>query len=282
MTTLAFSNIAWSFANRLEVYDVLKSHGFTGLEIAPGLFFSGEDDPFVPSEGGARERLREIEAAGLTLVSMQSLLFGVEGAELFGPAEAAERLTHGLTRAIELAGRFGIPNLVFGSPRQRVIPPGLAHEEVIARARSVLLPLADLAAARGTVLAMEPNPPEYGTNFMANFPDALAMVKALDHPAITLNFDVGALHMTNAFDAVGAYIAEAGPLISHLHFSAPFLGPAPASPDEAAAILRSLAAIGYGRSVSVEMKAVTPNEIEAVALAADRLSKGAGLSEQIP
>ena len=94
------SNIAWSGEERLEAYAILAEAGITGLEIAPGLFFHAAADPFVPDQASAGEALREAADAGLALVSMQSLLFGVTGAGLFdgaGPRAAFER---GMIRAI--------------------------------------------------------------------------------------------------------------------------------------------------------------------------------------
>lgn len=271
MKTLAVSNIAWSYRNRLDAYAILHEHGFGGLEIAPGLLFAEEANPFTPSAAGVSARLAELDRAGLRLVSMQSLLFGVDGAEVFGPPAAVERLNDGLTQAILLAGRLGIPNLVFGSPRQRIVPPGVGLDDQIERMRAVLRPLGDLAAANGTVLAMEPNPAEYGTNFMTDFPSTLDMVQAVAHPAVTLNFDLGALHMTGALDKIDAYVAASAPHLSHVHLSAPFLGPAPASVEEAASVLESLAGIGYAGAVSIEMKAVADDELGAVATAVARL-----------
>ena len=271
MTTLAVSNIAWSYRNRLDAYAILRDHGFGGLEIAPGLLFAEEATPFAPSSAGVSARLAELEKAGLRLVSMQSLLFGVEGAEVFGPPASVDRLKAGLTQAILLAGRLGIPNLVFGSPRQRVVPPGWNLDDQIERMRAVFHPLGDLAAANGTVIAMEPNPAEYGTNFMTDIPSTLDMVKAIAHPAVTLNFDLGALHMTNALDKIDTYIAASAPHLSHVHISAPFLGPAPTSVEEAAVVFESLAGIGYAGAISIEMKAVIDDELVAVASAATRL-----------
>jgi sugar phosphate isomerase/epimerase len=278
MTALAVSNIAWSYANRLRAYDVLKEHDIDGLEIAPGLLFAEEADPFEPSPAGLNARLRELETAGLRLVSMQSLLFGVEGAELFGQPDAVDRLVHGLKRAIKLAGRTGIPNLVFGSPRQRITPPGMTAAEIADHARNILRRLGDLAAANRTVLALEPNPAEYGTNFMTNYADTLEMVKVVDHPNITLNFDVGALHMTSSFPSVAAYLREARTHISHVHLSAPFLGPAPASAEETAEVLAGLADIGFDRAASIEMKADSTDEIAALSRSVQTLRAGIDLA----
>ena len=122
---LAVSNIAWLAEERLEAYAILAEAGVTGLEIAPGIFFHAAHDPFVPDNASAREALREAADAGLSVVSMQSLLFGVTGAGLFDGAEARAVFEAGMHRAIALAGRFGIPNLVFGSPAQRRVPDGM-------------------------------------------------------------------------------------------------------------------------------------------------------------
>lgn len=261
----AASNIAWSYAERLDAYALLRDHGFTGLEIAPGLLFADEADPMLPSTAGLRARRAEIEKFGLTLVSMQSLLFGVDGASLFGEPEEVERLVLGLDRAIALAGALGIGNLVFGSPKQRIIPPGMSDELVLARAIEVFHALGDRALSHGTRLALEPNAPTYGTNFMTDMRQTLDVVRAVDHPAITLNFDIGALHMTSDFAAVSRLAEAARTHISHVHISAPQLAPAPASTTEAQTVLDALSAVGFDEAVSVEIKAVPDDGLAALA-----------------
>lgn len=270
---LAASNIAWSFAQRHAAYGILTAAGFGGLEIAPGLLFADEPDPVAPGDGAVRARLAELDAAGLKLVSMQALLFGVAGAALFGSPEEVARLVDGLHRAIRLAGRLGIPNLVFGSPRQRVIPDGMAPAEVAARVADVFGPLGDLAQASGTVLALEPNPAPYGTNFMTTFEETLAVVDRLDHPGITLNFDTGALHMTGAHARTAACLTAGRHRISHVHVSSAFLDPAPASVGEVLPLMAGLAAIGYDRAVSIEMKAVADDGTGALGVAVGRLAE---------
>jgi hypothetical protein len=47
---LAISNIAWSPEDTDAVYEVLSEIGVGGLEIAPGVLFAAEPDPFDPSE----------------------------------------------------------------------------------------------------------------------------------------------------------------------------------------------------------------------------------------
>jgi len=161
---LAVSNIAWTPTDRLCAYELLAEFGFSGLEIAPGLFFHDADDPFNPTEEVITRALDEIHGAGLSLVSMQSLLFGVEGAALFESVESRSRFETGIERAINLAGRVGIPNLVFGSPNQRVVPKDMSMENAWSEATMLFRRMGDKAHSANTLLAIESTPAAYGTN----------------------------------------------------------------------------------------------------------------------
>lgn len=187
---LSVSNIAWAPRDRLAAYDVIARAGIVGLEIAPGLFFASAEDPFVPDATCADAAMREIASLGLSLVSMQSLLFGVEGAALFGDSVASAMFERGMTRAINLAGQFGIPNLVFGSPAQRRIPDDMSEEDAWGRAAETFCRLGDLAAAEGTRIAIEANPASYGTNFLTTLDEAEAFVAYVGHSAVTLILDL--------------------------------------------------------------------------------------------
>lgn len=269
----AASNIAWPSDKRLQAYAALADNGFEGLEIAPGLFFFESQDPFVPSEREHQRAMAEIANAGLSLVSMQSLLYGVEGAALFEDDAALQRLEAGMANAIRLAGRLEIPNLVFGSPKQRIIPAGMSSEKAIERAVSVFSRIGDIAQSEGTKVAIEANPAVYGTNFLTDGEQALAFVREVGHPAVRLVLDIGAMHINDVFVQTPKLIAEAGDLLSHVHFSEPQLTPAPADAAAASTVLGALDAARYDRAVSIEMKAVPDTPVEAMAAAVGRLDQ---------
>jgi sugar phosphate isomerase/epimerase len=254
------SNIAWNHDERMEAYSLLHSAGFTELEIAPGIFFEGEADVFMPSDRRVELALAEVEAAGLHLTSMQALLFGVEGAALFGTPRERERFDAAMQRAIRLAGRLGIPNLVFGSPRQRAIPIGMTLSEAADIAVQCFQSLGDLAETLGTRILIEPNPAGYGTNFLNRQADVEAFLDGVSHPAICGIIDTGAMAMNGeGFDDIAVNLAR----ISHVHCSAPQLAPSPASAGEAQTVLAGLLGLGYTATVSIEMKR-TANGIDDV------------------
>ena len=248
------SNIAWKPEERLAAYGIMQTAGITGLEIAPGLFFNNARDPFEPDDVTAAAALAEIEAYGLSFVSMQSLLFGVSGASLFGDAAARAAFERGMSRAIELAARFGIPNLVFGSPVQRRIPGTMKYDEALTQAVEVFRCLGERAATAGTVISIEPNPAAYGTNFMTTLDEAVSFVAKVAHPAVTIILDLGAMHMNSEFQTVSRRINSLIPTLSHVHVSEPWLAPAPSDAALLAPVLAKLRSCNYARAVSIEMK----------------------------
>jgi sugar phosphate isomerase/epimerase len=274
----AMSNIAWLPAERLEAYRILAEARLTGLEIAPGLFCHAAEDPFNPDEAVLREALEEVADAGLTLVSMQSLLFGVEGAALFAGPEACTAFERGMLRAITLAGRIGIPNCVFGSPAQRRVPETMAMAEAMDEAAAVFRRLGDAASAAGTRITIEANPAAYGTNFCTTLEEAEAFVALIDHPAIALILDLGAMHMNGSYDTVPARLSALVPRLNHVHVSEPHLAPAPADAAALAPVLRRLRAAGYAKAVSIEIKRPEAGLAE-VRRAATRLTKARQAAE---
>lgn len=270
MLTLAVSNLAWSPDQTERAYALLAEHRVRGLEVAPGLLFPEEPDSFEPTKAAVVHALARVDSFGLELVSMQSLLFGIKGAELFGGVVQRETFVRGVERTIRLASRLGIPNLVLGSPKCRVIPPDLDRETAWKQAREALLPVADLAAEHACVLAIEPNPSDYGTNFITSISEAVDFCDFVDHPAMTLNFDVGAAFLTGeaggdreaSYEPLARSYHEAEGHVSHIHLSTPHLMPVNAHSIELVPVLRALRGSGTKRYVSIEMRGEPPHQID--------------------
>ena len=250
----AMSNIAWLPEERSRAYGLLAEAGVSGLEIAPALFFYTTDDPFEPDESVARTAMAEIADAGLSLVSMQSLLFGVSGAALFEGTEARAALEAAMLRAIKLAGRFGIPNLVFGSPKQRRVPAGVPAAQALEEAAGVFRRLGDAAHREGTKIAIEPSPEVYGTNFLNTLEAATDFVSRVDHSSIALILDLGAMLMNGPSDTVLKVDPRIVASLNHVHVSEPNLAPAPAEAEALAPVLRMLDAQGFDKAISIEMR----------------------------
>jgi len=282
MSGFAMSNIAWRPQDRAGAYALMREAGLTGLEIAPPLLFADSADPFRPTPAALSAAVAEVERAGLRLVSMQSLLFGVEGAALFGPPDARARFRDGLARAIVLAGRLSIPHLVLGAPRQRVIPAGMDLDLAERIAIDALRGLGDLALRHGARIGIEPNPGSWGANFLTDARAAAALARRADHPGLCMTLDIGCVRANGEAARFAEILRQTGDVVGHVHLSEPGLAPAPADAARAARMLRTLGAAGCGAWISVEMRAASPDPLGAVALALGRLAQARRIAGGAP
>lgn len=239
---LSISNIAWGKEQDEAVYRMMREHGFSGLEIAPTRIF--EDNPYdrLVEAGLWSRQLGERE--GLCISSMQSIWFG-RGEKLFGSRQEREALLDYTKRAIDFAAAVHCGNLVFGCPRNRVVPEGGSS----APAAGFFRELGEYAYERHTVLAVEANPPIYQTNYINTTAQALELVSEVDSKGFMVNLDVGTM-LENGETA--CLLRGKTRYISHIHISEPGLRAVEqrALHEELAAVLRGEDYQGF---VSVEM-----------------------------
>ena len=230
----AVSNIAWPFAERLQAYQLLIEHDVAGLEIAPGMLFADAEDAFNPPAALIRQRLLEVADVGLTPVSMQSLLFRVKDAALFGNMDQRQAYVAALGRAIRLAATLDIPHLVLGSPRERAIPDGMPDTEAEQIAVDMLAQIAELAQVQGCSIGLEPNPAIYGTNFATHTDHAARLVRKIAHPGLCLTLDIGNLQINGEMHDLEQIVARNADIIGHVHLSEPELALTPRNAKVAA------------------------------------------------
>jgi sugar phosphate isomerase/epimerase len=111
---------------------------------------------------------------------------------------------------------------VFGSPKNRD-RTGLIDEEALACAVPFFRKLGDIAGEHGVVVCLEPNPASYGANFMTSSFETAHVVRAVDHSAIRMQFDTGALTING--ESAEAVLKDCAHLIGHVHASEPNLVP---------------------------------------------------------
>ena len=241
---LAASNIGWTAEQDAQVLRWMAEHGFFGLEIAPTRLF-----PVRPYEDLARAAAcaAALRAEyGLGVCSMQSIWYG-RTARIAESAESRRQLLDYTGEAIRFADALGCRNLVFGCPRNRAI----RSPDEAPIVEDFLWRCAEAARPFGVVIALEPNPPLYHTNYLNTTAQALELLKRLDHPALKLNLDLGTVaENAETLD----WIDEDGVWIHHVHISEPLLVPLRERPEHRE-LMRRLKALGYTGCVSVEMKA---------------------------
>jgi len=260
---LAMSAIAWEPPDDDAAAAILREHGFTGVELAPTKIFPQPDAATDAEVAACR---RAWEGRGLQIVAMQALLFGRPELTIFG--EARERTLSYLSGVARLGGQLGAGALVFGSPRNRArgsLPAAEAWRSAVQFFRE----LGTAAAAAGTCVCIEPNPPRYGADFVTTSEEALRLVEEVASPGFGLHLDAACALL--AGEDFPSRLRASARALRHVHLSEPELAPVRAGGTlDLPAISTALRDIGYSGWVSVEMK---PAALDAVRTAA-QLSAG--------
>jgi len=246
---LAVSNIAWDPAEERAVAEALRDLEVRFVEIAPTKVF---DDPTDVSDDALRAYLDFWAGHGVRVAAFQSMLFGRPELSIFGDPALTALTVDRLGSFIDLAGRMGAGRLVFGSPRNRRRPEGAADDEVFDRAVEVFGALGRRAHDAGVIFCIEPNPPQYGCDFVTTASEGAHLVRAVDSPGFGLHLDVAG--MTLAGDVPAEEIRANADLLAHYHVSAPELGAIEETAIDHTAAFRALREIDYPHHVSIEMR----------------------------
>ncbi|WP_312430860.1 sugar phosphate isomerase/epimerase family protein [Achromobacter sp.] len=199
--------------------DLLTSHGIDAIDIAPGKYFPD----FAKAADRDIQKVKEWWAArNIEITGMQALLFGTKGLNVFGSSETRVRLLAHLRDVCRIGGRLGAPRVVFGSPKNRD-REGLSDAQVWDIAVPFFRDVGDIAHSFGVTVCLEPNPKSYGANFMTTAEETSAVVRAVDHSAIRMQFDTGALTING--EQPDRVLDECAALIGHVHASEPGLVP---------------------------------------------------------
>jgi sugar phosphate isomerase/epimerase len=242
---LAVSNIAWPAEADATVADLLRRHGVPAIEVAPTKVWPRPADV---TEAEAVAYRSWWERRGVAIVAMQALLFGQPALTLFDGAATAERTLEYLGRIIRLAGWLGAEALVFGSPKNR-LAAGKPLADVWGTAVGLFRRLGAVAEQHRTVFCIEPNPPEYGCDFVTRVAEGAALVTEVGHAGFGLHLDAGGMALT------GDTLAELGPVRPrHFHISEPHLCATGTGGAPHTSYAEQLHHRDYGRWYSIEMR----------------------------
>ena len=247
MLKMAFSNLAWTPHDAPSVLRLLRERGIRGIEVAPTKVWPAWEGATPAAAAAYRRRL---EDEGFVVPALQAILFGKTQARLFD-ADGEKALAEQLSLVAALAGALGANAVVLGAPKQRdrgLLAPEAAH----AHAASVFRAIAPAFADCGTCLCIEPNPPQYGCNFVTTAAEGASLVRRVAHPGFGLHLDAAGMFLVG--EQLGAILPDVEPLLRHYHISEPELGDFTAPQVPHAENLEALRACGYAGWCSVEMR----------------------------
>jgi sugar phosphate isomerase/epimerase len=222
--------------------------GYTGIEVAPFTLAPRAGD-VTPEE---RSRLRRVaDQCGLEIVGLHWLLARTQGLHLTSADPQVRRATaQYLVELGDLCGDLGGAVMVFGSPQQRGLAPGVTREQGLDHATEVFRAALPRIAERGVTICMEPLTPKE-TDFINSCAEAADLIARVDHPNLLLHQDVKA--MLSEAQPIPALIDRFKHLTRHFHVNdSNLLGPGMGATDFAP-IFAALRASRYAGWVSVEV-----------------------------
>ena len=246
---LSISNIAWNAKDDITVYSMMRKYGYKGLEIAPTRIF--ETNPYDDLDAARNWREMFEAREGFEIPSMQSIWFG-KTQKLFEDEAQRQELFDYTKKAVDFAAVIHCGNMVFGSPKNRVLPDP-TDKAMWKQGVAFFKQLGDYAMNNGTAIGMEANPAIYNTNYINTTTEALELIREVESEGFLLNLDVGTmLENRETVEILEGNVS----VINHVHISEPFLKPVVTGGDskrfhgELSAFLREN---GYQGYVSVEM-----------------------------
>ncbi len=223
--------------------------GYTGIEVAPFTLA-----PRIEDVSPHQRVLMRKQAAdnGLEIIGLHWLLAKTEGLHLTTNDAAVRKATAEYLAALARAcADLGGHLMVFGSPAQRNLEPGVAPAQALENAAEVLRLALPACADCGVTICMEPLTPKE-TNFINTCAEAMELIRLVDHPNLRLHQDVKAM-LGGEQEPIPALIKKYGPWVGHFHVNdSNLLGPG-MGPTDFAPIFQALVETNYRGWVSVEV-----------------------------
>ena len=228
--------------------DLAAEAGYAGIEIAPFTLAALATDITAAQRGEIR---RTIARAGLDCVGLHWLLAKTEGFHVAHPdADVRHQTVDYIGDLARLCHDIGGRVLVFGSPKQRSLLPGVAPEQAIDHLREVFTRLVPVLETTDTVVALEPLSP-VETDVLTTAAETCRLIDAIGSPHVRLHLDVKA--MAAEPTPTPEIIVASAPYLEHFHANDENLqGPGFGGVDFLP-IFRALDEISYAGWISVEV-----------------------------
>ncbi len=222
--------------------------GYDAIEIAPFTLARYVTEISIP----VRTLIRDLAARyGLDIVGIHWVLAQTEGLHLTHPDPGVRaRTARYLVDLVDFCADVGGRVLVFGSPQQRRLLPGVSPEQARDRALAVFRDAVRRAEDRRVTIGFEPLAPAE-TDFINTAAEALELVRQLASPAFKIILDVKAMCAESR--PIPDIIRASWPHFVHFHandrnLKGPGFGDVDFRPIAAA-----LKEVGYTGAVSVEV-----------------------------
>tara|TARA_B100000767_G_scaffold274395_1_gene307256 strand:- start:873 stop:1676 length:804 start_codon:yes stop_codon:yes gene_type:complete len=253
---LTISNIVWKSYSNYSYLKILKKNKIKSLEYAPDIILQGNY-----TAKNILEVKKYWDANKIRLYSMQSLLFGLQNAYLFGNKKQKNIFLNEIIKKIDLAHKLGSKVLVFGSPKNRII---FNKKKIFLEKTSIEIfsKIADYCKNKKIYFCLEANPKLYGCEYINSTMEAISLIRKINKPYFKLNLDLGTIIENK--ENISEIISKNFNLIKHVQISTPYLRGISRYKSKIKKLIYYLYKFKYKGHVSIEMIEKKNNNIKIV------------------
>jgi len=248
------SNLAWNINEEKDAIKILKKNKIKFLEFAPTLLIKKSE-----KTGDVKKLKKKWNNKGIRLFSMQSILYEIENAYIFGSKTQHKIFCNAIERKIILAKKLGAKVIVFGSPKNR---KSFGKKKYVLNKIFIdtFKDLSKCCKKNNITICIEPNPRIYKSDYLRNMREVVKVVKKIAKKNIKINFDLGA-SIANKEDIKTIFNSNVA-LIGHVQISAPGLKNIKKYNGKVKKFKKILKFSNYSGVVSMEVLAQKKNNIK--------------------
>lgn len=243
----------WEFT---RIFQTAREIGYDGVEISP---FTLGPDPAEIDFSILPSIRKQADAAGIEIIGLHWLLAKTEGFHMTVADESVRlRTVDLLIQRVRACAALGGKVMIWGSPQQRSLTPGVSYDQAWDYAVSGLGKVAEVLEEEGVVFCIEPLGPEE-TDFINTAEEACKLAQAVGSPNMKIILDVKAMSTEPrpVADTIRMYAEHAG----HVHANDPNRrGPGFGEVDFVP-IMQALKDVNYRGWISVEVFDFKPDPV---------------------
>ena len=250
------SNLAWNKKELSSVIELLQSKKIKNLE-----FSIHNLKKHIPKYKKISEIKNFWNSRSIKLYSMQSILYKINHAYIFGTNKQQAKFYNEVVKKIKLANYLNSKILILGSPKNKKVF-NKSEKECEDLMLKFLNKISFLCKKYKVTLCLEANPKIYKTEYLTKTYEAINFVKKIKSKYIKLNLDLGTA-ITNK-ENLNLIIKKNLKSIGHVQISSPFLKNLSNYKTEIKKLIYYLTINNYKKKISIEMLAEKKNNVKEI------------------